>query len=219
MVGQGVHCLSLELGRFTISVEDVLCMLLMASTSLWSHHQTAVSLVVVAKWKVPMSEGHKDKQYPHNTQEALTHPELFCREISHSFSNISDILGSGDYRQPVLVIPYWKYLSLKAKKQFGLFHQHLSRPQGLPMRDYTSSQFSHILTTVCVWDPHQAKHKEILSSVQAFASKVVRQNWTAPQQQRLSILKWSCLDNRRQVQKLIMCWKIVNGQSCIPPSA
>ena len=66
MVGQGVGCLSLELGRFTISVEDVLCMLLMASTSLRSRYQMAVSLVVVAKRKVPMSEGHKDKQYPHS---------------------------------------------------------------------------------------------------------------------------------------------------------
>ena len=120
MVGQGVGCLSLELGHFTISVEDVLCMLLMASTSLRSRYQTAVSLVVVAKRKVPMSEGHKDKQYPHNTQEALTHPELFCREISHSFSNSSEVLGSGDYRQPVLVIhPILKVLVLKQRSSLG----------------------------------------------------------------------------------------------------
>ena len=102
IVEQGVGCLSLQPFR----VEDVLCMLLMASISLQSRQQMAVSFLVVVKQKVPMSECHKDKVYPHNTQEALTHPELFRRETSHSFSNISEVLGSGDFRQPVLVILY-----------------------------------------------------------------------------------------------------------------
>jgi len=53
-----------------------------------------------------LAKCHKDQEYPYNSQEAQTDPELCHREISHPLSNISEVLGSGDYRQPVLVIPY-----------------------------------------------------------------------------------------------------------------
>ena len=64
-----------------------------------------IDIDTICSWTSTNSLHHKDKEYPHNTQEAQTHPELFCREISYSLSNISEVLGSGDYRQPVLVIP------------------------------------------------------------------------------------------------------------------
>ena len=67
---------------------------------------------------------------------------------------------------------------------------------------------------MCLGSPAN-KCKEKLNSVQAFASKVI---WTAPQQQRLSILKWPCLKDRCEVQKLILCSKIINDQSYISPS-
>ena len=41
---------------------------------------------------------------------------------------------------------------LKAKKQLGLIHQHYTiKLLALPVRDYTSSRFSHTLTTVHVF--------------------------------------------------------------------
>ena len=163
-----------------------------------------------------MSEGHKDKQYPHNTQEALTHPELFCREIVTSLKflgvEITDNLCWSSHTESTCL--------KKQRSSLGYSTDtFIKAPRVARERLYKLTVLPHLDYTVCVWDPHQAKYKEILSSVQAFASKVVLQNWTAPQQPRLSILKWPCLDNRRQVQKLIMCRKIVKGQSCIPPSA
>ena len=53
---------------------------------------------------------------------------------------------------------------------------------GLPTRDNTSSRLSHTLIIVHVFGM-PTKHKEKLNS---FASKIVLQNRTAPQQQRLS---------------------------------
>ena len=108
---------------------------------------------------------------------------------------------------------------LKAKKQLGLIHRHFHQaPRVACERLYKLMVLPHLDYCACVWDPHQAKYKEKLNSVQAFASKVILQNWTAPQQQRLSILKWPCLEDRHKVQKLIVCSKIISGRSCIPPS-
>lgn len=108
---------------------------------------------------------------------------------------------------------------LKAKKQLGLIHRHYHQaPRVARERLYKLTVLPHLDYCASVWDPHQAKYKEKLNSVQAFASKVVLQSWTTPRQQRLSMLKWPCLEDRRKVQKLIMCHKIINGRSCIPSS-
>jgi len=108
---------------------------------------------------------------------------------------------------------------LKAKKQLGLIHRHYHQaPRVAHERLYKLTVLPHLDYCASVWDLHQAKYKEKLNSVQAFASKVVLQSWTTPRQQRLSMLKWPCLEDRRKVQKLIMCHKIINGRSCIPSS-
>jgi len=62
-------------------------------------------------------------------------------------------------------------------------HRPILKLQRLPVRDYTSLQvLPNLDYCACVLDPHQAKYKEKLNSVQAFVSKVILQNWTATRQ-------------------------------------
>ena len=78
----------------------------------------------------------------------------------------------------------------------------------LPYLDYCSS----------VWDPHHQKNIAKLNSVQAFASKVVLQNWSLFRDDRLSTLGWVPLRKHHQIQKLVMCHKIVRNSSILPSS-
>ena len=161
------------------------------------------------------SKCHKDQEYPYNSQDAQTDPELRHREISHPLSNISEVLGSGDYRQPDLVISYTESTCLKAKKQLGLIHRHYHQaPRVARERLYKPTVLPHLDYCACVWDQSTRRNWTLYRLL----PQVVLQNWTAPWQQRLSIVKWPCLEDRRKVQKLIMCHKIINGRSCIPSS-
>ena len=100
---------------------------------------------------------------------------------------------------------------LKAKKQLELIHWHFHQaPKVAHERLCKLTVLSHLDYFACVWDPHQGKYKEKLISVQAFASKVILQNWTAPRQQRFSVLKWPCLDAWHQAQKLTIRSLMVN---------
>ena len=112
-----------------------------------------------------------------------------------------------------------KVLVLKSKEAAWAIPPTLIKaPRVACERLYKLTVLPHLDYCMCLGSP-PSKVQGNIELCTSFASKVVLQNWTAPQQQKLSILKWPCLDNRRQVQKLIMCRKIVNGQSCIPPSA
>ena len=69
-----------------------------------------------------------------------------------------------------------------------------------------------------VWDLHHLKNIAKLNSIQAFASKVVLQNWSVSKNDRLSTLNWVSLHKRRQIPKLVMCHKIVRNTSLLPSS-
>ena len=76
---------------------------------------------------------------------------------------------------------FWSsHIVLKQRSSSGLSTDTFIKPPGLPVRDYTSSRFSRILTTVHVFGIPTKQSTKKLNSVQAFASKVVLQNWTAP---------------------------------------
>ena len=54
---------------------------------------------------------------------------------------------------------------------------------------------------MCLGSPPSKLQGEIQLRT-GLGSKVALQNWTVPRQQRLSIVKWSCLDDQHQVQKI-----------------
>ena len=78
----------------------------------------------------------------------------------------------------------------------------------LPLVDYCSS----------VWAPHHKKYIEEVESVQKFATRIVTKRWNDSYSSLISQLNWPTLEQRRNCQKLVLCYKIVKNLSCIPSS-
>ena len=57
-----------------------------------------------------------------------------------------------------------------------------------------------------------------LGSVQDFATKVITQQWNSRYDDQLKLLILPRLSTSRKRQKLSLCYRIVTGQSIIPPS-
>ena len=78
----------------------------------------------------------------------------------------------------------------------------------LPILDYCSS----------LWDPNYAIHVSKLESVQKFAARFVTGRWSGSYDSLLSHLKWPKLSTRRKKQKFLLCNRILNNCSILPPS-
>ena len=110
-------------------------------------------------------------------------------------------------------------ICLRSKRQLGLIHRHFHvAPRVAQERLYVSTVLPYLDYCTSVWDPHHQKNRAKLNSVQAFASKVVLQNWSLFRDDRLSTLDWVSLRKRCQIQKLVMCLKIVRNSSILPSS-
>ena len=110
-------------------------------------------------------------------------------------------------------------ICLRSKRQLGLIHRHFhAAPRVARERLYVSTVLPYLDYCSSVWDPHHQKNIAKLNSVQAFASKVVLQNWSLFRDNRLSTLDWVSLRKHRQIQKLVMCHKIVRNSSILPSS-
>ena len=107
----------------------------------------------------------------------------------------------------------------KAKRQVGLLHLHfhntspsckeqLYKSLVLPTLDYCSS----------LWDPNYATHVNKLESVQKFTASFVTSKWSDDYDSLLSHLNWPKLSTRRKKQKLLLCIRILNKCSILPPS-
>ena len=101
-------------------------------------------------------------------------------------------------------------ICLRSKRQLGLIHWHFhAAPRVARERLYVSTVLLPYLDYCSsVWDPHHQKNIAKLNSVQAFASKVVLQNWSLFRDDRLSTLDWVSLRKRRQIQKLVCVIKL-----------
>ena len=69
-----------------------------------------------------------------------------------------------------------------------------------------------------VWDPHHSKDKQALENVQKFGGRVITQRWSGDYNSLFQSLNLKLLSTRRRIQKLTLCYKIVNNLSCIPAS-
>ena len=76
----------------------------------------------------------------------------------------------------------------------------------------TLQQGINVLISHSCWVAYCLHH--VHSSKQIIRSRLI--SW--PFLTNVSILKWPCLDARHQAQKSTMCYKIINGRSCIPPN-
>ena len=82
----------------------------------------------------------------------------------------------------------------------------VARATVLPILDYCC----------CVWDPYQSTHTAKLEKVQKFAAKLATGLWLENYDYLLSLLNWPTLATRRQQQKLLLCRRILTGNSIIP---
>ena len=107
----------------------------------------------------------------------------------------------------------------KARKQLGFLYRnfyqanrdsiaYLYKATVLPILDYCC----------CVWDPYQSTHTAKFEKVQKFAAKLATGLWLDNYDHLLSLLNWPTLAIRRQQQKLLVCRRILTGNSIIPPT-
>ena len=114
---------------------------------------------------------------------------------------------------------YINSICTDAKRRVGLLHRQfglagvpcltqLYKTLILPFLDYCS----------CVWDSNYVLYTDKLESVQDFATKVITQQWNSCYDDQLKLLILARLSTSRKRQKLSLCYRIVTGQSIIPPS-
>ena len=85
-------------------------------------------------------------------------------------------------------------------------HSHIFRSAVLPKLDYCSS----------VWDPHFSTPVSSLEFVQKFACHVITKQWRCDYETLLSNLGQQTLKTCHKLQKLKVCYTILDHQSCIP---
>lgn len=108
----------------------------------------------------------------------------------------------------------------KAKRHLGLLHRSLYRsPPLIRKQIYQSAILPKLEYCSSVWDPHHRSEIEALEGVQKFASKVVTRQWKVDSTSLRKSLNWPTLSQRRKIQKLKICYNILNNLSIIPPTS
>ena len=107
----------------------------------------------------------------------------------------------------------------KAKQWLGFIHRHLSQsPPNVRDRIYCAIVLPKLEYCCAVWDPHYVSDIDALESVQKFAGRVITRQWHSDYHTLCSTLNWQPLSVRRKLQKLKVCYNIVNNRSIIPSS-
>ena len=99
------------------------------------------------------------------------------------------------------------YINRRFSQSSQRVRAQLYRSAVLPKLDYCGS----------VWDPHHQSDISALEGVQKFAARITTQQWKADYPTLTSTLNWEPLSLRRKVQKLKVCFNILNNLSIIPP--
>ena len=118
----------------------------------------------------------------------------------------------------------WKRHTLNvikaAKSQIGLLHRKLyqATPQARHAI-YKSAILPRLEYCCSVWDPHSTTLINELEKTQKFAGRVITKNWNSDYATILNDLNWLPLSTRRKMQKLKVCYNILNDFSCIPSTS
>ena len=148
---------------------------------------------------------------------AILHPFLLhLRAFKFPKWTQSNILGSSfpkiylgpDISTPFVQMPSVGWVSCTGSLVLQVSHASPNKTLILPFLDYCS----------CVWDSNYVLYTDKLESVQDFATKVITQQWNSCYDDQLKLLILPRLSTSRKRQKLSLCYRIVTGQSIIPPS-
>ena len=105
------------------------------------------------------------------------------------------------------------------KRQLGRVHRQFRHaPCHLRDKIYRTTILPRLEYCCTVWDPHHSKNKQALENVQKFGGCVITQRWSGDYNSLCQSLNLKLLSTRRRIQKLKLCYKIVNNLSCIPAS-
>ena len=107
----------------------------------------------------------------------------------------------------------------RARRQLGYIYCtfHHAGPATLSQL-YKSTVLPLVYYCSSVWAPHHKKYIEEVESVQKFATRIVMKSWNDSYSSLISQLNWPTFEQRRNCQKLVLCYKIVKNLSCIPSS-
>ena len=107
----------------------------------------------------------------------------------------------------------------KAKRLLGFLYRtfYLSERKCLSYL-YTALVLPILDYGCCIWDPHQEKYITQLERVQSFAARLATKHWSEDPPALREVLGWATLSSRRKIQKLVMCRRILSGNSLIPSS-
>lgn len=120
----------------------------------------------------------------------------------------------------------WKdhihHVTSKARQRLGFMYRNLkSLSISAKIHLYKSCIIPLLDYCCCVWDPYHQKYIEELQSVQAFAFKIIANNWSYSTSDLASLpylVSIPPLASRRSYFKLLSVGKILSGQSPMPQS-
>ena len=105
----------------------------------------------------------------------------------------------------------------KAKRQLGFIHRRFCQsPPQVRGKLYRATVLPKLEYCSAVWDPHKLTDIAKLEDVQKFAARITTRMWKADYDSLTSTLSWQHLSVRRKLQKLKVCYNILNNLSIIP---
>ena len=106
-----------------------------------------------------------------------------------------------------------------ANHQLGIIHHKLGNASLRVHHAIFQSIILPRLDYCCaVWHPHLFKDIEELNKAHKFAARIITHHWHDELPKFYKPLNWIPLQTQRRIIKLTVCFNIVNGFSCIPPT-
>ena len=106
----------------------------------------------------------------------------------------------------------------KAKRTLGFFRRNRGKyPESVKNQAYTTLIRPRLEYCSSVWDPHTHKHAKDIEGIQRRAARFVKGCYVRIPGTVTRLLKehkCSTLQQRRQISRLMMMYKIINDQSC-----
>ena len=106
----------------------------------------------------------------------------------------------------------------KANRTLGFLRRNLRKcPESVKNQAYTTLIRPCLEYCSSVWDPHTQKHVKDIEGIQHRAARFVKGCYVhtpGTVTKLLKELEWSTLQQRRQMSRLTMMYKIINDQSC-----
>ena len=204
--------------RLILYADDILLFKPVNSAADVAHLQQDVNLILSWMDSHGLTPNHSKTLLPiTRTKRPLSinismgsHPILLCKSVKYLGVTISSNLTWSEHI---------KSTCKKAKQRLGFIHRHLSQsPPNVRHRIYRATVLPKLEYCCAVWDPHYVSDIDALESVQKFAGRVITRQWHSDYHTLCSTLNWQPLSVRRKLQKLKVCYNIVNNRSIIPSS-